>query len=140
MNHPTKCVAAATGLCLCSLCPRAVTQYSINWSTIDCGGGVSSGGTFSITGTIGQPDAGRMTGGSFSLSGGFWSVPPGAACYPNCDSSTTPPVLNALDFACFLNRFAAGDTYANCDNSTAAPTLNVLDFACFLNRFAAGCT
>ncbi len=30
------------------------------------------------------------------------------ACYPNCDGSTTAPVLNALDFACFLNRFAAG--------------------------------
>jgi hypothetical protein len=44
-----------------------------------------------------------------------------------------------LDFACFLNRFAAGDPYANCDGSTTAPTLNVLDFACFLNRFAAGC-
>ncbi len=60
-------------------------------------------------------------------------------CYPNCDGSTTPPVLNVNDFACFLNRFAAGDPYANCDNSTMPPTLNVLDFSCFLNKFAAGC-
>ena len=30
--------------------------------------------------------------------------------------------------------------YANCDGSTAAPVLNVLDFSCFLNRFASGCT
>ena len=30
------------------------------------------------------------------------------ACYANCDQSTTPPVLNVLDFSCFLNRFAAG--------------------------------
>jgi hypothetical protein len=60
-------------------------------------------------------------------------------CYANCDSSTTLPVLNVLDFACFLNRFAAGDPYANCDGSTTPPALNVLDFACFLNRFAAGC-
>lgn len=29
-------------------------------------------------------------------------------CYPNCDASTTPPVLNALDFACFLARYRAG--------------------------------
>jgi hypothetical protein len=63
-----------------------------------------------------------------------------APCYANCDASTTPPVLNVLDFSCFLNRFAAGDTYANCDGSTTAPVLNVLDFACFLNRFAAGCS
>jgi hypothetical protein len=65
------------------------------------------------------------------------SAPPG--CYANCDSSTIAPILNVLDFACFLNRFAAGDTYANCDASTTPPVLNVLDFACFLNRFAAGC-
>ena len=60
-------------------------------------------------------------------------------CYANCDGSVTSPTLNVLDFACFLNRFAAGDAYANCDSSTTAPTLNVLDFACFLNKFAAGC-
>jgi hypothetical protein len=65
---------------------------------------------------------------------------PAAACYANCDGSTTAPVLNVLDFTCFLNRFAAGDSYANCDGSTTAPVLNVLDFTCFLNRFAAGCS
>jgi hypothetical protein len=60
-------------------------------------------------------------------------------CYPNCDQSTTPPVLNVGDFTCFLQRFAAGDAYANCDNSTTPPVLNVGDFTCFLQRFAAGC-
>lgn len=29
-------------------------------------------------------------------------------CYPNCDGSTSEPVLNALDFACFLQRYRAG--------------------------------
>jgi hypothetical protein len=61
------------------------------------------------------------------------------ACYANCDQSTAAPVLNVLDFNCFLNRFSAGDPYANCDQSTTAPVLNVLDFNCFLNRFTAGC-
>jgi hypothetical protein len=33
------------------------------------------GGAFSVTGTIGQPDAANaMTGGHFSLTAGFWSV------------------------------------------------------------------
>ena len=62
-----------------------------------------------------------------------------ALCYPNCDNSTTAPTLNVLDFACFLNKYAAGDPYANCDNSTTPPVLNVLDFACFINRYSAGC-
>jgi hypothetical protein len=62
-----------------------------------------------------------------------------APCYPNCDNSTAQPILNVLDFNCFLNRFTSGDSYANCDQSTAPPVLNVLDFNCFLNRFSAGC-
>jgi hypothetical protein len=63
----------------------------------------------------------------------------GGGCYANCDGSAVAPVLNVLDFNCFLNRFAAGESYANCDGSTVTPVLNVLDFNCFLNRFAAGC-
>src|SRR5262249_28124765 len=68
------------------------------------------------------------------------TVAPALACYANCDESTLAPALNVLDFACFLNKFAAGDAYANCDGSTTSPLLNVLDFACFLNAFAAGCS
>ncbi len=62
-----------------------------------------------------------------------------AACYANCDGSTTAPILNVADFSCFLTKFAGGDSYANCDISTAMPVLNVADFTCFLQRFAAGC-
>ena len=64
---------------------------------------------------------------------------PAAACYANCDDSSTPPILNVNDFVCFQSRFVAGDTWANCDGSTAAPILNVADFVCFMNRYAAGC-
>jgi hypothetical protein len=47
--------------------------FAIDWFTIDGGGGGSSGGAFSLSGTIGQPDAGTLTGGAFSLEGGFWA-------------------------------------------------------------------
>ncbi|MBI1841439.1 MAG: hypothetical protein HYR88_11390 [Verrucomicrobia bacterium] len=49
-------------------------NFSIDWSTLDGGGGVSSGGGYTVSGTIGQPDAGVMTGGDFVVSGGFWSA------------------------------------------------------------------
>jgi hypothetical protein len=50
-------------------------SYTIDWYKIAGGGGISTGGTYQVTGTIGQPDAsGAMTGGSFSLTGGFWSL------------------------------------------------------------------
>ena len=52
----------------------AFAQYSIDWFTIAGGGGTSTGGVYSVSGTIGQPDAGKMTGGNFSLNGGFWSI------------------------------------------------------------------
>jgi hypothetical protein len=60
-------------------------------------------------------------------------------CPGNCDGSTTAPILNVLDFNCFIGRFMALDPYGNCDGSTAPPEFNVLDFNCFLNRFTAGC-
>lgn len=51
-------------------------SFSIPWHTIDGGGGTSTGGVYRVTGTIGQPDAGGpMTGGQFSLTGGFWALP-----------------------------------------------------------------
>lgn len=64
----------------------------------------------------------------------------GPACYPNCDGSTGQPLLTANDFACYLGKFASGDTYANCDGSTGQPLLTANDFACFLSKFAAGCS
>jgi hypothetical protein len=48
--------------------------FAINWSTIDGGGGTSTGGVYSVSGTIGQPDAGKMSGGNYTLQGGFWGV------------------------------------------------------------------
>src|SRR5438093_4963130 len=50
-------------------------SYSIDWFTIDGGGATSTGGVYQLSGTIGQPDAGAMmSGGNYSLDGGFWSL------------------------------------------------------------------
>jgi hypothetical protein len=58
-----------------AVCSRANSQsFSIDWSTIDGGGGMGTGGVYSVSGTIGQPDAGRMSGGNYSIDGGFWAI------------------------------------------------------------------
>jgi hypothetical protein len=58
-----------------ALCLPALGQYSIDWFTVDGGGGTSTGGVYSVSGTIGQPDAGGpMTNGQYSITGGFWSL------------------------------------------------------------------
>jgi hypothetical protein len=47
----------------------------MDWFTIAGGGGTSTGGVYSMSATIGQPAAGpAMSGGNFSVSGGFWSI------------------------------------------------------------------
>ncbi len=49
--------------------------YAINWHKVAGGGGTSSGGNYSVSGTIGQADASSaMTGGNYPLTGGFWSL------------------------------------------------------------------
>lgn len=56
-------------------------NFKLTKSTIDNGGGSSSGGEFTLTGTIGQADASGPTasGGGFRLSGGLW---PGSIAEP----------------------------------------------------------
>jgi len=54
--------------------PASAQSYSIDWFTVDGGGGTSTGGVYSVSGTIGQPDAGHMSGGSFTVDGGFWGI------------------------------------------------------------------
>jgi hypothetical protein len=48
-------------------------SFTIPWWTVDNGGGTSQGGTYRLSGTIGQPDAGSSSGGSYTLKSGFWS-------------------------------------------------------------------
>ena len=61
-------------------------------------------------------------------------------CYPDCDTSTGPGILDIFDFLCFGNRFAAGDPYAcDCDVSTGPGLCDIFDFLCFGNEFSAGC-
>jgi len=48
--------------------------YDLSWWTADGGGYTfSAGGDYSLGGTIGQPDAGLLTGPGYILAGGFWS-------------------------------------------------------------------
>jgi hypothetical protein len=79
-NEPGIGVKTSAGLILLLFLFSAVCvhgqNYSIDWSTIDGGGGTSTGGVYSVSGTIGQPDAGGpMTNGQFTVTGGFWSLP-----------------------------------------------------------------
>ena len=62
-------------------------DYSIPWYTIDSGGGTSSGGSYQLTGTIGQPDAGFHDEAPYELLGGFWVG--GPLCIVNLEHFAT---------------------------------------------------
>lgn len=63
-------VGLASGLALA----ESQGGFDVPRYTIDSGGGTSSSGDYSITGTVGQPeaDADSASGGSYQVSGGFW--------------------------------------------------------------------
>ncbi len=54
-------------------CQSRAQGFTLDWWDIDAGG-TSSGGHYTLSGTIGQPDAGSFSGGQYMLSGGFWGT------------------------------------------------------------------
>ncbi len=48
--------------------------YDLTWNTVDTGGATFVGGAggYTLSGTAGQPDAARWSGGGYTLNGGFW--------------------------------------------------------------------
>jgi hypothetical protein len=51
---------------------QSANGYDLSWWTVDGGGGMLSGGGYTLGGTAGQPDAAMWTGGGYTLAGGFW--------------------------------------------------------------------
>ena len=72
----TSRIMILVALALLALASAARAQsggpYTLSWSTVDGGGGTSTGGANMLAGTTGQPDAGLLAGGNYTLSGGFW--------------------------------------------------------------------
>ena len=64
--------AALLGMLFSGIALSAPQVFSLPWWTVDGGGGVSQGGSYQLSGTIGQADAGLLSGGSYALQGGFW--------------------------------------------------------------------
>jgi hypothetical protein len=124
----------APGLLATTALAQMGPGLDLTWNTVGCGGGVLAAGSLMLTGTLGHPDAGRMTAGDLELRGGF--IPAGAgapACYPDCNADGS---LNLSDFGCFQTKFALGDPSADCNGDDV---LNLSDFGCFQTKFALGC-
>ena len=105
--------------------PVAYGDYQIVWSTIDGGGGQSSGGQYIVTGTIGQPDAAYSASGNYELLGGFW---PGA---PMC-------FVDFEDFARFAEYWLQSGTGLPADLYEDG-TIDSLDLQKFVEEWLCYC-
>ena len=159
----TRPAPAAFGLAAALLAAPASAQFSIDWYTIDAGGGTSSGGGFTLSGTIGQPDAGpTLSGGAFELTGGFWAATQNAsACSPaDVTTAATNPgdpgygvpdgSVTVADLTYFVEFWIAGDLGV-ADITTAATnpgdpgfgvpdgSVTVADLTFFVEIWIGGC-
>ena len=72
-------------------------QFNIDRTVIAGGGGVSTGGSLSLQGTIGQASAGAQSnGGQFSITGGFWQ--PEATSGTPTPTPTPSPGASTIQF------------------------------------------
>ena len=137
MKIPALSVVSALALCATgALAGPSGGSFEITWYTIDAGGALNStGGNYSLSGTIGQPDAGQtMSGGNFSLSGGFW---PGIDNAPPCPGDLNGDgMLNFFDVSAFLTAYNAMDPAADFNNDGL---FNFFDVSAFLTAYNAGC-
>ena len=76
MNKRRLFVLSIALLCLLLLVSAVLAApqaFDLSRWTVDGGGGTSSGGDYTLSGTIGQPDTSPlMSGGDFTIMGGYW--------------------------------------------------------------------
>ncbi len=111
-------------------------QYEITWHTIDGGGAMfttdDQPNGFEVSGTIGQCDAGpapAMSGGSFTLVGGFWTVPGNVCQFPgdvNFDGQRS-----GLDIQGFVNCLTIGIS-CGCADVDLSGSVEISDVAVFV--------
>lgn len=46
--------------------------YTLDWWTVDAGGGSSAAGAYQLSGAVAQPEGGTLSGGNYRMQGGFW--------------------------------------------------------------------
>lgn len=95
-SRVTRCLrgVSAAAVLVCSAAGIAAAQFSISRFTVDGGGSTrSTGGTLGLGGTIGQLDAGRLSGSNFVVNGGFWFGGGGTAT--SVESGTSGDGVNA---------------------------------------------
>ncbi len=118
---------------LLAVAATAVGAITIAPFSIDGGGGMrSTGGGFELSGTIGQADAGVLSGGDFILTGGFWfETPPG-----DCDSDGAAGLPDVAAFEdCMTGPDGALLPPCQCFDLDGSEAIDLIDFAILQSAF-----
>jgi len=100
------------GLALLFAATALADPFSLDWYSIDGGGNMwTTGGSYELSGTIGQADAGVLSGGGYEVSGGFWVdrlvAPPVCRGDLNCDGTYGAGSFRDINpFVLYLSNFA----------------------------------
>jgi hypothetical protein len=138
-SHTMACALALA--CTLSIAATVAGDYEVPWHTIG-GGTTSTGGNYELAGTIGQPDAGgAMSGGSFSLTGGFW-IPAESGCPPCPGDLDGDNVRDLTDFTFFAMAYGSvlGDaSYDPCADMDDDGVVDLTDFSLFATNYGVDC-
>jgi hypothetical protein len=69
---------------------QTASGYDLTWNTVDGGGGLTAGGGYGLSHTVGQPDASAQSGGGYTLIGGFWAGAETGVVSPTATPTRTP--------------------------------------------------
>jgi len=69
------CLLLLLALSVAPVLAETTTIYDLSWWTVDNGGTIGlTSGSYTLSGTAGQPDTGTLSAGDYDLTGGFWAV------------------------------------------------------------------
>lgn len=125
---PMMAACAASAL----LVGAAAGELRIAWNSIDCGALTLSAGTgdaqLTLTGTIGQPDAGPMAGGDIQLTGGVWPATTLGEAVPPSPDINGDEIVDGADLGLLLSSWGTNDRAAdlNADGWVDGADLGIL--------------
>ena len=118
-NRKSKAGIAVSVFWLFVLGAQAQINYSLDWFKVSGGGGTSTRGVYSVSGTIGQPDAsGAVTGGNYSLTHRRRAVVCWHSHHANTSFSQAPFLASAR---CRSSNSSAANPRASNRSASASP-------------------
>ncbi|MCA9293240.1 MAG: hypothetical protein KDA20_05445 [Phycisphaerales bacterium] len=111
-------------------------QYAIEHPTISAGGGALVTPTYAVVGTIGQPAAGSLAGGTYALQGGFWAGQTGESCPGDVNGSQT---IDLDDLQIVLFNFGQNVPSSTQGDLDGSGTVDLDDLQLLLFNFGMSC-